>query len=149
MDAITRFFSRDHRHCDELLVALEKALAQGDWGTVEPRAAGFLSGMEHHLGMEETELFPRLEGSPAAGPVRVMRHEHEQMRGLFAELRGAVERRAAEACLDLTDTLLMLMQQHNAKEEAILYPMADRALAGEAEGLLAQLGASQATASGA
>jgi hemerythrin-like domain-containing protein len=95
--------------------------------------------MEHHLGMEETELFPRLEGSPAAGPVHVMRHEHEQMRGLFAELRDAVERRAAEACLDLTDTLLMLMQQHNAKEENILYPLADETLGEEAEAIVERL----------
>jgi hemerythrin-like domain-containing protein len=139
MDEITRFFSHDHRHCDELFVDLERALAQGDWTSIGPRAATFLAETEHHLGMEEGELFPLLEGSAADGPVRVMRAEHEQMRHLFAELRAALGRRDRQACLDVTETLLLLMQQHNAKEENILYPLADQTLGSAAHELVDRL----------
>ncbi len=37
------------------------------------------------------------------------------------------------------ETLLILMQQHNMKEERILYPMADEVLARDSEQLLAQM----------
>ena len=36
-----------------------------------------------------------------------------------------------EEALDLGDTLLMVIQQHNVKEEGMLYPMAENMLAGE------------------
>ena len=39
----------------------------------------------------------------------------------------------------LADTLLIMMQQHNMKEENILYPMCDQHLAGETPELLARL----------
>ena len=32
--------------------------------------------------------------------------------------------------MDIGDTLLMLIQQHNIKEEGMLYPMAENVLAG-------------------
>jgi hypothetical protein len=34
----------------------------------------------------------------------------------------------APAVGDVVDTLLLVLQQHNAKEEAVLYPLADREL---------------------
>ena len=36
----------------------------------------------------------------------------------------------AEQAMDIGDTLLMLTQQHNIKEEGMLYPMAENVLAG-------------------
>jgi iron-sulfur cluster repair protein YtfE (RIC family) len=40
--------------------------------------------------------------------------------------------------LSLSDTWMMLTQQHNMKEEEVLYPMMDEALAREAPALLRQ-----------
>jgi hemerythrin-like domain-containing protein len=37
----------------------------------------------------------------------------------------------AQEALDIGDTLLMLIQQHNVKEEGMLYPMAENMLAQE------------------
>jgi iron-sulfur cluster repair protein YtfE (RIC family) len=86
--------------------------------------------MEDHFRFEEETLFPPLESaSPmASGPTGVMRGEHLQMRRLLAELTEAARARDAGECLGLLETLHLVVQQHNAKEEAILYPMADRAL---------------------
>ena len=130
MDEISRAFSDDHRRCDAIFIAVEQAVTDGEWAAVETAAARFVDAMEHHFSVEEGELFPALGASTAAsaGPVQVMLMEHEQMRGLFAQLKSAVESKAARGCLDVTETLLMIMQQHNMKEENILYPMADRSL---------------------
>jgi len=44
----------------------------------------------------------------------------------------------------LAETLLLMLQQHNLKEEQILYPMMDQALAAEQQVLLARLEAWEA-----
>jgi hemerythrin-like domain-containing protein len=130
----------DHRRCDRLLALVESAAGSGDWAAVDPEARTFIAAVEHHFQFEEQVLFPALEGrSPmASGPTGVMRMEHTQMRRLLSDLADAVAGRAAEDCQGILETLHLIAQQHNAKEEGILYPMADRALAAEAAGLLAQ-----------
>lgn len=61
------------------------------------------------------------------------------MRALLEDLEGAIGKRDPDECLGLVETLHFLIQQHNAKEEGILYPLADQGLASHAEGLLDQL----------
>jgi len=127
---IASFLAQDHTRCDELFVRAEQLAVQGDFAGASAACREFLRGMEHHFAMEEQVLFPAFEQATgsAAGPTAVMRHEHEQMRGLFREMLIAVEARNDEDFLGATETLLILMQQHNAKEEQILYPMTDRML---------------------
>ena len=69
--------------------------------------------------------FEQVSGMTGGGPTFVMRSEHEQMRGVLDQMAAAVAGGDVEEMLDLGDTLLMLVQQHNAKEEGILYPAAD------------------------
>ncbi len=52
------------------------------------------------------------------------------MRELIAQMSEAVARQDSDTFAGAADTLLVLMQQHNLKEENILYPMCDRLLAG-------------------
>jgi hemerythrin-like domain-containing protein len=90
--------------------------------------------------MEEQVLFGAYEAvAGAAGSSQVMRREHEQMRALFADLARALEGRAGTEFLGLSETLLMLMQQHNMKEEQMLYPMCDRLLASGRDDLIARM----------
>ncbi|MBT3836906.1 MAG: hemerythrin domain-containing protein, partial [Thiotrichales bacterium] len=79
---------------------------------------------------EEEILFSAFEEATgsAQGPTMVMRMEHEQMRSLLQNLQQAVESRDAEQALGVADTLMIMMQQHNMKEEQMLYPMIDRSL---------------------
>ena len=124
-----RFFTHDHRQCDELWVAVEGAdtLAQA-----APLFDAFDERMRRHLRLEEDVLFPELEQAagfpPNAGPTAVMRSEHDRMRALLIAMRAAVAAGDLDQLLDQGDTLLMLIQQHNSKEEQILYPMADTLL---------------------
>jgi hemerythrin-like domain-containing protein len=141
MEEIAQGFTADHRRCDQAFVDLERAIAQADWNLAAPAAEHYIAAMEHHFQVEEEELFPALlRATGAQGPVQVMRMEHAQMRQLFTQLGVDLAQHNRSGCLDLADTLLMIMQQHNLKEEHILYPMADQALEGQAPDLLQLLG---------
>ena len=50
----------------------------------------------------------------------VMRREHDQMRTLFAQIEDALQRHDEDDFLGSTETLLILIQQHNMKEEGML-----------------------------
>jgi hypothetical protein len=61
------------------------------------------------------------------------------MRVVIHDLRSALEAKDAEQYLGLSETFLVLMQQHNFKEEGILYSMMDQVLGDQGEKLIAQL----------
>lgn len=140
-ESIAEALTADHRRCDRLLALVEAATGVVDWELVAREAQGLERAMERHLRFEEETLFPSLEAAApvAAGPTGVMRMEHRQMRQLLGELLAATQARDKDDCLGLLDTLHLVIQQHNAKEEAILYPLADRVLADRAPALLAGL----------
>ena len=143
MSDVTTYMSHDHRRCDDLFAALEAAAGEGDWDTATAGLETFLEGMTHHFELEETQVFPEFERltGMAMGPTRIMRMEHDQMRGLFEELRAAVTARDGDEALGVAETLNILMQQHNLKEEEIVYPMTDQALGEGATAFARQLGA--------
>ncbi len=137
------YFTHDHRACDAVWAEVEAAVESGDTATALAAWTRFHTSLEHHFQMEEQVLFPALEsaGLPPMGPTRMMRLEHEQMRGLVRHMNSLAEAGDAESLADEGDTLLMLIQQHNAKEEGILYPMADRLLFPQWAALQAQIAA--------
>lgn len=138
---LLRALTDDHRRCDSLLAAAETATTGNDWDAIVHEAEVFREAMERHFEFEEQRLFPQLEARVpmAAGPTGVMRMEHQQMRQLMAELANAARMQDKGACIGALETLHMVAQQHNAKEEAILYPMADEALQGQAEAMASAL----------
>ncbi len=96
--------------------------------------------MARHFRMEEEILFPALQaGGGPAGPVQVMRMEHAQMNDLLEQMAGALAARDAQSYGGIGETLLIVMQQHNHKEEQILYPIADQILAAQREPLLERM----------
>lgn len=125
---VQEFFATDHRHCDAAWAALEAA--EDDAGRQSTLWKDFAARMQRHFAMEEEVLFPAIEAATGmrSGPTAVMRHEHEQMRGLLAEMARRADTGDFDGVIDQGDTLLMLVQQHNAKEEGVLYPLAERAL---------------------
>jgi iron-sulfur cluster repair protein YtfE (RIC family) len=132
-----------HRHCDALFVAAEEAAQSGDWEAATSAFGRFHGQMQAHFEAEEGVLFPAFEAATGMteGPTQVMRYEHEQMRSLLAQLLSAVAARDGEGYAGAAETLLMLMQQHNMKEENILYPMCKQVLGDEEERLGATIDA--------
>jgi len=141
MSVISQSMTDDHRRCDKLFADAEAAAADNNWSQARSDFDAFQAAILHHFQMEEELLFPRFEQATGMtmGPTQVMRGEHAQMRELFSEMEAAVIAGQQDRFLGLSETLLMLMQQHNAKEEQMLYPMSDQALAGEAVELLGQM----------
>jgi hemerythrin-like domain-containing protein len=138
MNTILDFLGSDHRACDDLFASAESAIAQKNWDGARTLFNQFQAAMSHHLTMEETVLFPAFEARTGntVGPTQVMRMEHEQMRGLMQDMAGAVAAGDRNAYLGLSETLNMLMQQHNLKEENMLYPMSDQVLSGNRDDLI-------------
>lgn len=131
----------DHGRCDELFARAEEAIGAGDLAAGAKAFAAFSTALDRHLAMEEELLFPALEarsGGPM-GPTQVMRFEHAQMREAVAAMGEALGEKDAPGFLGRAETLLIVMQQHNFKEERILYPMMDRALASESDALVAKV----------
>jgi hemerythrin-like domain-containing protein len=138
MASIGDFMSRGHKECDEAFARAEES-AGTDWPATEAGFRIFVRSMQHHLAMEEEVLFPAFEeqtGMSDGGPTETMRVEHEQMRRLFDDMQQAVAARDANQYLGLAETLMLLMQQHNMKEEGMLYPMMDEVLGAEAADLI-------------
>jgi hemerythrin-like domain-containing protein len=133
------FFASDHAACDALWAAVEAAAEKKDRAALAAAFATFAAAMRRHFDMEEQVLFPAFEQQTGmtAGPTRVMRSEHAQMRALLEQMAGVVD--DGDAVLDHGDTLLMLIQQHNRKEEGVLYPMCDARLGAAWPALAAKL----------
>lgn len=139
----TQILPEHHRHCDDLFAAAEESVQRAEWAAAAPAFEHFHEQMKAHFAAEEDLLFPAFEAATgmSAGPTKMMRYEHEQMRALLAQLAAACAAHDSEGYAGAAETLLMLMQQHNMKEENILYPMCEQALGAEAERLAAQMGA--------
>jgi len=127
------FFEADHRRCDALWVAVEGVADGKDTAAAASAWRAFSDAMHRHFRMEEEVLFPDLEaatGMAGAGPTAVMRMEHDNMRAVLKDMEHAASEERFQDLLDQGDTLLMLTQQHNLKEEGVLYPMAGQVLDG-------------------
>ncbi len=130
--SLTQPLHDHHKHCDDLFADAEAAARDGDWTKCAEAYKSFHNQLEAHFSTEEQVLFPAFEEATgmAGGPTRVMRIEHTQMRDLLAQMASALAGKNEEGFLGSAETLLVLMQQHNMKEESMLYPMCDRSLDG-------------------
>lgn len=125
MDTIPSFMTAQHRHCDDSFIATESAVSATNWTQADSQWTIFTTDLETHLEQEETILFPAFEEATGMtmGPTQVMRAEHVQMRQLVEEMTQQLTAQNKAAFLGLSETLMILMQQHNMKEEQMLYPM--------------------------
>lgn len=127
---IREFMSQNHKDCDLLFSNAENAVSKGEWELATQEYSKFIHSMKKHLGVEEKDLFPAFEAATGivSGPTEMMRMEHDQMRELFSEMQDALAEKNNDDYLGVAETLLILMQQHNMKEEQILYTMMDQHL---------------------
>ncbi len=135
MTTLREMMADDHRCCDEGFVAVEQAVAAAAWDAAGKAFARFEQAMQRHFSAEETVLFPAFEERTGMrmGPTQVMRAEHAQMRQLLAAAEASLAAQDAEDYSGNAETLLIMMQQHNMKEENVLYPMCEQHLGGAPE----------------
>jgi DUF438 domain-containing protein len=144
MLSIQEFMANDHRHCDDYLTQAEQAVARQAWDSASLAMAQFQKSVLQHFEAEEGLLFPAFEAKTGMtrGPTQVMRGEHAQIRELVEAARGALAAHDADDFSGNFETLLIMLQQHNVKEENVLYPMCDVQLQEQRAVLLPQLQAS-------
>ncbi len=134
MSTIKGFLSEDHGRCDELFAKMEDAVTQSIENAKEAYDT-FAEATERHFQMEERVMFLEFEQKTGMtqGPTAIMRHEHIQMRNLLAEMGKAIEAKDKDKFFGNSETLMILMQQHNMKEEQMLYTMAQQHLSAESD----------------
>jgi hemerythrin-like domain-containing protein len=127
---ISNYMKAEHRECDTLFAGAEEAVALNEWQVANDRFLEFANETLRHFKEEEEELFPAFEAQTGSteGPTMVMRHEHEQVKGLIGKMAEALENEDRDAYLSLAESMMILLQQHNMKEEQMLYAMCDRTL---------------------
>jgi iron-sulfur cluster repair protein YtfE (RIC family) len=141
MSSLARYLTDDHTHCDDLFATAENAAGAAAWPTAQTAMTALHAAVTGHLQREEEILFPAFETASgmSSGPTQVMRMEHTEMRDTLNAMAACVTQHDSAQFLGLSETLLMLMRQHNLKEEQILYPMCAQILAGQADALIAQM----------
>ena len=125
MTSIPEFMTAKHRECDEFFIQAENAIADNNWLLAKQAFSQFSAELTIHFQAEEDILFPEFEQATGItqGPTQVMRGEHQQMRALVADLLVALSAEDKDSYISASETLMVLMQQHNMKEEMMLYPM--------------------------
>lgn len=141
MTALTEPLHNHHKRCDALFADAEESVAKKDWERAQTLLTDFHNELETHFRTEEEVLFPAFEATTgmAGGPTQMMRFEHAQMRDLIDQMEHALHAKEGNNFAGAAETLLIMMQQHNMKEENILYPMCDRSLAAQAGALGSEL----------
>jgi len=141
MTNIRDFMAQDHSHCDSVFERAERLAAANDWDGAATAFAQFKALVRRHFDAEETLLFPAFEEQSGMrmGPTQVMRGEHVQMRGLMDAASASLADKDGEDYAGYAETLLIMVQQHNLKEENMLYPLCDQQLRDQTGVLLSRL----------
>ncbi len=132
---ILEFMRDDHRACDHKYAEAESALLAKEVETAKTAFNEFVQATLHHFNMEEKELFLAFEKRTGmmGGPTQMMRYEHQQLRSLIESMRIALDEDRISDFFGIGESMMIMLQQHNMKEEQMLYPMTDRALGTDAE----------------
>lgn len=138
---ILEFMRDDHRACDHLYTEAENALADKKIEEAKDLFDQFYRATNHHFDMEERELFIAFEQRTGmtGGPTQMMRYEHQQLRSLLESMKSALNENRHNDFFGIGESMMIMLQQHNMKEEQMLYPMMDRALEDSAEGMIQKL----------
>ncbi len=125
---IKEYMTHDHRECDNLYAPLEEAINKEDWDKALELYVPFKEAMLRHFAMEEDVLFPKMEEfiGGGEGPIYVMKMEHSQIKSIINSLGEAIEAKDKAKALGYGETFMIMTQQHNMKEEQILYTMAEQ-----------------------
>lgn len=140
MSTIKEYLTNDHSKCDKIFAAMEEQAGKS-LSDAKELTQKFIDDMEHHFQMEERVMFAEFEAKTGMteGPTAMMRLEHTQMRNLMSQLKEAIAQDDKDRFFSISETLMILLQQHNMKEEQMLYPMAGQHLSAESDRIIAMM----------
>lgn len=123
-ETLSVVLEREHHEIDRGIEAFIDKLA-GGCVQPEPLSAA-VEALRRHIYLEETFLFPPIREAGMVMPILVMLREHGELwrtMGVLADLLA--DRADSEQLRDTCHQLLAQLEQHNSKEEPIIYPHAD------------------------
>src|SRR6185312_14277071 len=95
MTTISEYLGQDHRCCDKLFEQVERSVTKSHWDEAEAAFSEFDNAMQR------------------------------QIRALLVGISFTLKERDAVGFDGHAETLNILLQQHNLKEEGMLYPLSD------------------------
>lgn len=125
--SLSSALEREHREIDGEIDAFLAGL-DSDGADFE-RLATALAALRRHIYLEEAILFPPIRDGGLVMPIFVMLREHGELWSTMETLAklsvpGADPGQLRQACREL----LAQLEQHNQKEEPVIYPHADTGL---------------------
>lgn len=132
---ILEFMRDDHRACDHFYTAAENALSDKKIEEAKELFNQFYNATNHHFDMEEKQLFITFERRTGmmGGPTQMMRYEHQQLRALLESMLRSLNEGKVDDFFGQGESMMIMLQQHNMKEEQMLYPMIDQTLGMDGE----------------
>lgn len=132
---VSEFLGRDHDRLDAIFSRARQLADSRAGGEARTAFQEFSHGLIRHISMEENLLFPAFERATGGrcGPTTVLQSEHRQIGRLLEEATAALSAGDARRFGALAADLHGLLSGHNESEEAVVYPVMDRSLAGERE----------------
>jgi regulator of cell morphogenesis and NO signaling len=128
---------REHHEIDSAVAAFIEKL-DGRCVQPEPLSAA-LEALRRHIYLEETILFPPIREAGMIMRIFVMMREHGELWRTMDALTDLIVDRADSTQLrDTCHRLLGQLEQHNSKEEPIIYPHADSDLPAQVSAELAR-----------
>lgn len=129
--SLAEALTAEHESID---AGIEAFVAQADGGAVTDWAAPLQEAMRalrRHIYLEEEVAFPRLRKGPLMMPIMVMLREHGEIWRAMDELDAQLASPDADSepvrseLVAGCNKMLALLEEHNAKEEPIIYPHLD------------------------
>jgi hemerythrin superfamily protein len=130
MQTITECLKADHQRLDRLLDETFETVARGDLHGARLRFPEFARHLRDHMRFEEDFMFPIVERTICAadGPICVMRRDHREIEDRLAGMQAALYLGDVDALRAEHEALVLTLENHNGREERVLYPAIDRVL---------------------
>jgi hemerythrin-like domain-containing protein len=127
METLGAALEREHREIDGAIEAF--LVGRGERGDRVASLLQALEALRRHIYLEEEFLFPPMRDAGFVAPIYVMLREHGELWQTMEAIERDLATDAAEAVPPANcKSLLSQLEQHNSKEEPILYPHADTVL---------------------
>lgn len=117
--------TREHREIDSGIAEFVAGAERGEM-LADPLVRA-MDALRRHIYLEETFLFPPLRAAGLMMPVMVMLREHGALWDAMADIDSGLVGGTGDPAtlLEQCRQLLELLDQHNTKEEPVIYPRAD------------------------
>jgi hemerythrin-like domain-containing protein len=130
-DSLAEALEREHHEIDDGIEAFTAAQVIGERETA--MLLGAIAALRRHIYLEEEFVFPPMRTGGMVAPLFVMVREHAQLWATLDALESELSSSADDGVLrKRCDELMTGLQQHNPKEEQVIYPQADLTLSAEA-----------------